>query len=87
MSLSTGMPELLCESLSRISPASPTVCPSWIATRVRISRWSKVGELRVLVTCEGTFEETLLTSCEISRVTRPPELTLGVTSRMTPVSR
>jgi hypothetical protein len=41
-----------------------------------------------LVTSVVTAEaSTSLTSCAISIVTRPPALTLGVTSRMTPVGR
>ena len=83
MSLITGIPVLPSELVSRIRPAIPTVCPSWTATRVRIKRWLKVGELMLPVVSEATS----LTSWEMSRLTSPPELTRGVTSMITPVSR
>ena len=45
-------------------------------------RWVKVGELMV----EEVVVSTSLTDWLISMVTKPPEFTRGVTSRMMPVS-
>jgi hypothetical protein len=82
MSLNHGTPPLDLEMFSWISPASPKVWPSCTATRESTRRSLKVGDCRPVVV---TPEATSLTSCEISSVTRPPLLTRGVTSMMTPV--
>ena len=73
------------EELSWISPARPIVWPSCTTTRDWTDRSKKVGELMPGVV--GAVVSMLLTSCEMSSVTRPPLFTRGVTSVMTPVSR
>jgi hypothetical protein len=83
-SLRKGTPWLPREELSRIRPASPIVCPSCTTIRERTARSRKVGELMPKL---GALGSTSLTCCEMSRVTRPPLLTRGITSVMTPVSR
>ena len=72
------------EDVSRINPASPTVCPSWMAMVVCTLRSAKVGELMPGVV---RVELMSLTSWAISSVTSPPAPMRGVTSRITPVWR
>ena len=55
---------------------------AWMTTREVTLRSLKVGEFTPVVVTPGT---TLLTSCEMSKVTKPPLFTRGVTWRITPV--
>ena len=79
---SIGMPVSMSLSVSLISPPKATVSPDCMATVLLILRCRMVGESIP----ELKVATASLTSCSISRITRPPALTLGVTLRMTPVS-
>ena len=81
-SFNQGMPPLLAEAESVISPASPIVWPSCTTTHEFTFRSLKVGELIPGVVMPVA---TLLTSCITSKVTNPPLFTRGVTSMITPV--
>ena len=83
MSLSSGMPELVCPPDPEMSPPSMTVPPLRSVSLVSTLRVEIVGEL---VTPVSVLPASL-TSCCTSRSIWSPEWMTGLIFRMTPVVR